>query len=83
MITKKSLSPKPRYLTIGYQVYESRHKDKECRYRQRQVPFLRLSGDWLSAAGFTVGQKARIEVTDHGITVRPEPSKLRKKERRS
>ena len=72
MTTKKSLSPKPRYLTIGYQVYESRHKDQECRYRPRQVPFLRLSGDWLSAAGFTVGQKARIQVTDQGIVILPE-----------
>jgi toxic protein SymE len=72
MTAKKSLSPKPRYLTIGCQVYESRHKDRERRYRQRQVPFLRLSGDWLSAAGFAVGQKARIEVTDQGITILPE-----------
>ncbi|TNY26999.1 SymE family type I addiction module toxin [Fulvimonas soli] len=64
--------PRPRYLTIGYQVYESRHKVKQCRYRPRQVPFLRLSGDWLSAAGFTVGQKARIQVTDQGIVILPE-----------
>ncbi len=72
MTTKKNPSPKPRYLTIGYHVYESRHKDQECRYRPRQVPFLRLSGDWLSAAGFAVGQKARIQVTDQGIVILPE-----------
>ncbi|MBD7923153.1 SymE family type I addiction module toxin [Xanthomonas sp. CFBP 8703] len=72
MTTKKTSSPKPRYLTIGYQVYESRHKDRECRYRPRQVPFLRLSGDWLSAAGFTVGQKARIQVIGQGIVILPE-----------
>ncbi|MBD8249390.1 SymE family type I addiction module toxin [Xanthomonas campestris pv. campestris] len=72
MTAKKTPSPKPRYLTIGYQVYESRHKDRECRYRPRQVPFLRLSGDWLSAAGFAVGQKARIQVTDQGIVILPE-----------
>lgn len=72
MTAKKGLSPKPRYLTIGYQVYESRHKDKQLRYRPRQVPFLRLSGDWLSAAGFTVGQRARIQVTDQGIVILPE-----------
>nr|WP_225210006.1 SymE family type I addiction module toxin [Xanthomonas bonasiae] len=59
-------------MTIGYQVYESRHKDRECRYRPRQVPFLRLSGDWLSAAGFTVGQKARIQVIGQGIVILPE-----------
>jgi len=72
MTNKKGLSSKPRYLTIGYQVYESRHKDKQCRYRPRQVPFLRLSGDWLFAAGFTVGRKARIQVTDQGIVILPE-----------
>jgi toxic protein SymE len=72
MAVNKRLSPKPRFLTIGYQVYESRHRDKECRYRPRQVPFLRLSGDWLCAAGFEVGQRARIQVTDQGIMVVPE-----------
>jgi toxic protein SymE len=60
---------KPRFLTVGYQYYESQHTDKERRYRARQVPFLRLSGDWLQAAGFTVGQKARVEVTEHGIMI--------------
>ncbi len=72
MTTKKSSSPKSRYLTIGYQVYESQHSDQERRYRPRQVPFLRLSGDWLSAAGFAVGQKARVQVTNQGILILPE-----------
>lgn len=62
-------APKPRFLTIGYQHYESQHKDKERRYRPRQVPFLRLSGDWLQAAGFTIGQKARVQVTRRGIMI--------------
>jgi len=68
-VKKTTAKPKPRFLTIGYQYYESQHKDKECRCRPRQVPFLRLSGDWLQAAGFEVGQKARIEVTKRGITI--------------
>ncbi|HBO0859693.1 type I toxin-antitoxin system SymE family toxin [Pseudomonas aeruginosa] len=72
MTAKKRLLSKSRFLTIGYQVYESRHRDRECRYRQRQVPFLRLSGVWLCAAGFTVGQRARIEVIDQGIMIVPE-----------
>jgi toxic protein SymE len=66
---KKTMQPKPRLLTVGYQYYESQHKNKECRYRPRQVPFLRLSGDWLQAAGFKVGRKARVQVTDNGITI--------------
>jgi toxic protein SymE len=69
MTTKRKALPKPRFLTIGYQCYESQHKDREHRYRPRQVPFLRLSGDWLQAAGFTVGRKARVQVTKHGIVI--------------
>jgi toxic protein SymE len=72
MTAKRKPLPKTRLLTVGYQVYESRHKDRVRRYRPRQVPFLRLSGDWLSSAGFAVGQKARIEVTNRGIAILPE-----------
>lgn len=62
-------APKPRFLTIGYQYYESYHKDREPRFRSRQVPILRLSGDWLKAAGFEVGQKARVQVTKRSIVI--------------
>lgn len=66
---RKTVQSEPRFLTVGYQVYVSQHKDIERRTRSRQVPFLRLSGDWLQAAGFTVGQKARVQVTRRGITI--------------
>ena len=69
MTTQRKKLPKPRLLTVGYQYYESQHKDTERRYRSRQVPFLRLSGDWLQVAGFTVGQKARVQVTERGIMI--------------
>jgi toxic protein SymE len=69
MAAKKRVLPKQRLLTVGYQHYESQHKDRERRYRPRQVPFLRLSGDWLQAAGFTIGQKARVQVTRRGIII--------------
>jgi len=72
MTAKKVSLPKSRHLTVGYQVYESQHKDMSRRYRSRQVPFLRLSGDWLSEVGFMVGRKARIQVTDQGIVIQPE-----------
>lgn len=71
-VKKTILQPKPRFLTIGYHYYEGRHKDHERRYRPRQVPILRLSGDWLKAAGFQVGQKARVQVTDSGILIMAE-----------
>ena len=61
--------PKPRSLKIGYQYYESQHKNIDSRYQPRKVPFLRLSGDWLQAAGFAVGQKAKVQVTARGITI--------------
>lgn len=69
MASKKRVFPKARLLTVGYHYYESHHKDIDRRARPRQVPFLRLSGDWLQAAGFTVGQKARVQVTERGITI--------------
>ena len=69
MTAERKFLQKPRLLTIGYQCYESRHKDSERRYRPRRVPLLRLSGDWLRAAGFTVGQKARVQVTEHGLMI--------------
>ncbi|AZR25425.1 type I toxin-antitoxin system SymE family toxin [Xanthomonas vasicola pv. arecae] len=69
MAKQQRTAPKPRFLTIGYQYYESQQKDIELRTRPRQVPFLRLSGDWLQAAGFRVGQKARVQVTKRGITI--------------
>ncbi|MCC8553796.1 SymE family type I addiction module toxin [Xanthomonas hortorum] len=69
MAKQHRTAPKPRFLTIGYQYYESQHKDIEHRTQPRQFPFLRLSGDWLQAAGFKVGQKARVQVTKRGITI--------------
>lgn len=69
MTTQGKKLPKPRFLKIGYQYYVSQHKNIDSRYQPRQVPFLRLSGDWLQAAGFTIGQKARVQVTAHGITI--------------
>lgn len=72
MAAKEALLEKPRVLTVGYQFYESRHRDRECRYRPTRVPFLRLSGDWLRAAGFVVGQKARVQVIDKSIVIVPE-----------
>lgn len=69
MAARKKTQPKPRLLKIGYQYYESQHHDEERRRRPRQVPLLRLSGDWLRAAGFMVGQKARVRVTARGIMI--------------
>ncbi|HCL3745398.1 TPA: type I toxin-antitoxin system SymE family toxin [Pseudomonas aeruginosa] len=63
MATQKSPLSNSRLLTIGYQLYESRHNDWERRGKPRPIPYLRLSGDWLEAAGFEVGCKVSIQVT--------------------
>ncbi|MDP0864381.1 SymE family type I addiction module toxin, partial [Klebsiella pneumoniae] len=52
MTIKKASLSKSRHLKVGYQLYESRHSDWERRGKPRQIPYLRLSGDWLEAAGF-------------------------------
>lgn len=63
---------KSRVLKVGYQYYESRAKESELRFRSRQVPYLRLCGDWLEAAGLKVGQNARVIVTRRGIVIAAE-----------
>lgn len=42
MAKQHRTAPKPRFLTIGYQYYESQHKDIERRTQPRQIPFLRF-----------------------------------------
>ncbi len=67
MAAKKTVLAKPRVLTVGYHYYESQSRERWC--SSRQVPYLRLCGDWLQAAGFEVGQKARVQVTKRGIMI--------------
>ncbi|HBN52707.1 MAG TPA: type I toxin-antitoxin system SymE family toxin [Stenotrophomonas sp.] len=61
-----------RILKVGCQYYESRAKEKDRRFKTRQVPYLRLCGDWLEAAGLKVGQNARVIVTRRGIVIAAE-----------
>ena len=67
MAVKKTVLPKPRFLKVGYHYYESHSQERCC--SSRRVPHLRLCGDWLQAAGFEVGQKARVQVTKKGIMI--------------
>ena len=66
-VKKKTTQPKPRFLKVGYHYYESQNPERWC--SSRRVPYLRLCGDWLQAAGFEVGQKARVQATKHGIMI--------------
>lgn len=56
-----------RFLKIGYLVYEIR--SGQHRGKSRQIPYLRLSGDWLQAAGFQVGCKVRVQVVERALLV--------------
>ena len=69
MTTKKGSLTTPRFLKIGYQFYESRHRDRERRGKPRQTPYLRLSGDWLQAAGFEVGRKVCVQIVDQFLVM--------------
>lgn len=69
-MTKQVGTPlKSRTLKVGCQYYESRAKEKDRRFKPRQVPYLRLCGDWLEAAGLKVGQNARVIVIRRGIVI--------------
>jgi hypothetical protein len=35
------------------------------------VPYLRLRGHWLNDAGFPIGQKLKVEVSDGRLTIEP------------
>jgi len=39
--------------------------------QQAPVPFLRLSGQWLEAAGFEIGSKVRVVVEADRLVVEP------------
>ncbi|HBO3969124.1 SymE family type I addiction module toxin [Pseudomonas aeruginosa] len=69
MTIKKASLSKSRHLKVGYQLYESRHSDWERRGKPRQIPYLRLSGDWLEAAGFGVGCKVSVRVMRRRIVM--------------
>jgi len=72
-MTKQVGTPlKSRTLKVGCQYYESRAEERDRRFKPRQVPYLRLCGDWLEAAGLKVGQNARVIVTRRGIVIAAE-----------
>jgi hypothetical protein len=53
---------KPRRLTIGCTGTGAPRPD---------VPFLRLSGRWLERAGFAIGGKVKIDVSDGRLIIEP------------
>lgn len=54
---------KERLLTVGSTCYE-------LEFDQVKVPFIRLSGKWLEAAGFKVGDLISVEPQENGLLIR-------------
>lgn len=44
---------------------------RPLRWQTQFVPFLRLSGKWLAAAGFQPGGKVIVSIVDGALVVRP------------
>jgi hypothetical protein len=53
---------KPRRLTIGCSGTGAPRPD---------VPFLRLSGRWLERAGFAIGRRVKVEVSEGRLLIQP------------
>jgi hypothetical protein len=63
---------KPRRLTVGSSYQES-HKPSAAfsTTPAKPVPNVRLCGAWLRNAGFTIGQRIQVEVSEGWLTIMP------------
>lgn len=64
----RSVSPNSRQIKISSSRYEAHMKHWP---RAPLVPYIRLRGYWLDKAGFGVGKRVNIQVTDRCITLVP------------
>jgi toxic protein SymE len=60
---------KPRRLKVGYSYPDSRASQPSS--PTKPMPYLRLCGLWLKAAGFTIGQNVRVEVSEGRLLIEP------------
>jgi hypothetical protein len=60
LLATRKPSTKPRRLTVGYS-----HTDTPF----VGVPYLRLRGHWLEDAGFTIGDKVKVEVKESRLMI--------------
>ncbi|WP_129781033.1 SymE family type I addiction module toxin [Peristeroidobacter soli] len=61
------ISPKPRLLSITGCRYEYQLDGRWP--RPPEVPYLRLRGYWLQQAGFSVGQRVQVHISEQHITI--------------
>ena len=59
----KEVSMKPRRLKVSSLLRDSRSTRPMSRQMLPPMPFLRLNGRWLDAAGFAIGSDVRVEVS--------------------
>jgi hypothetical protein len=69
MATHASIFHNPRTLTITGSCYEYQLDGRWP--RSSEVPYLRLRGYWLQAAGFSVRQRVQVHIADQCITIVP------------
>ena len=69
MAAHVSVSHKPRLLSITGSCYEYQLHGRWP--RPPEVPYLRLRGYWLQQAGFSVGQRVEVHISEQHITIVP------------
>jgi toxic protein SymE len=65
----RSIPPNSRQLKVSSSRYEAHTRQRP---RPPLVPYIRLRGYWLDKAGFAVGKRVNIQVTDSRITLVPD-----------
>lgn len=68
MAAQTRTPPTSRSLTVGYSPETPR---RAFQLSPSPIPYLRLRGHWLRQAGFDVGQKVSIRISDGCITIVP------------
>ena len=69
MAAQRTASIRPRLLSITGSCYDYQLHGRWP--RPPEVPYLRLRGYWLKKAGFSVGQRVQVHITDQCITIVP------------
>ncbi|THF67309.1 type I toxin-antitoxin system SymE family toxin [Pseudothauera nasutitermitis] len=69
MAVRNAIALKPRLLTIRRSYYEYHLKGRGP--RPPAVPWITLRGYWIHRAGFSAGQRVKVLISDHSLTIVP------------
>jgi toxic protein SymE len=67
--SQHNVAAKARRVKMGYSYPPSRASKPSC--IATPVPYLRLRGNWLRSAGFSIGGNVRVEVNEGRLTIQP------------